>query len=104
MSRATKQTPHTLIRSSLEGNDAQDTYCNCTNVRHLRADILLPSGGPLAYLCKGGRMVTTIPNKFARGLLRRQSVARMATKLTQSKLANVKGRIYQHTLDIRAFT
>ena len=49
-------------------------------------------------------MVTTIPNKFARGLLRRQSVARMATKITQGKLANFKGRIYQHTLDIRAFT
>ena len=64
-----------------EGNDAQDTYCNCANVRHLPADILLPSGGPLAYLCKDGRMVTTIPNKFTRGLLRRQSVARMATKL-----------------------
>ena len=81
----------------IEGNDAQDTYCNCTNVRHLPADILLPSGGPLAFLCKDRRMVTTIPNKFTRGLLRRQSVARMATKLTQDQLCNFKGRIYSHT-------
>ena len=87
-----------------EGNDAQDTYCNCTNVRHLPADILLPSGGPLAFLCKDLRMVTTIPNKFTRDLLRRQSVARIANKLAQGTLANLKGRIYPHTLDIRAFT
>ena len=66
-----------------EGNDAQDTYCNCTNVRHLPADILLPSGGPLAFLCKDARMVTAIPNKFTRNLLRRQSVARMTIKLAQ---------------------
>ena len=49
-------------------------------------------------------MVTTIPNKFTRDLLRRQSIALMATKLTQGKLAKLKGRIYPHTLDIRAFT
>ena len=49
-------------------------------------------------------MVTTIPNKFTRDLLRHQSIALMATKLTQGKLAKLKGLIYQHTLDIRAFT
>ena len=49
-------------------------------------------------------MVTTIPNKFTRDLLRRQSVARIANKLAQGTLANLKGRIYPHTLDIRAFT
>ena len=87
-----------------ECNDAQDTYCKCTNVRRRPPAILLPSGGPLAFLCKDGRMVTTIPNKFTRDLLRRQSTALMATKLTQGKLAKLKGRIYPHTFDIRAFT
>ena len=67
-------------------------------------DIFLPSGGPLVFLCKDGRMVTSIPSKFTRDLLRRQSTALMATKLTQGKLAKLKGLIYPHTLDIRAFT
>ena len=49
-------------------------------------------------------MLITIPNKFTRNLLRRQSNALMATKLAQGKLAKIKVLIYIHTLDIRAFT
>ena len=49
-------------------------------------------------------MITTIPNKFTNNLLRHQSVAYMATNPTQGKLASLKGLIYTHALDIRAFT
>ena len=87
-----------------QGNDAQDEYCKDTHIRQVPANILLPSGGPFAFLCKDGRMITTIPNKFTRNLLRHQSVEYMATKRTQGKLATLKGSIYPHTLDIRAFT
>ena len=66
-----------------EGNDAQDTYCKCTNVRRRPPVILLPSGGPFAFLCEDSRMVITIPNKFTRDILRRQSIALMASKLTK---------------------
>ena len=58
----------------------------------------------MVFLCKDGRMVTSIPNKFTRDLLRRQSTALMVTKLTRRKFAKLKGLIYPHTLDIRAFT
>ena len=87
-----------------QGNDEQDSYCKCTNVKHRPPDIFLPSGGPLAFLCKDCRMIITIPHKFTRNLLRHQSSALMATKLTQGKLAKLKGLIYHHTLDILAFT
>ena len=80
-----------------EGNEEQDTYCKGANVRDRPRDILLPSGGPLVFLCKDGRMVTTIPNKFTRNLLRHQSIALMATKLTQGILAKLKGQIYPNT-------
>ena len=86
--------PHPVIT---QGNDAQDTYCRTANARPRPPDILLPSGGPFAFLCKDGRMVTAIPNKFTRGLLRRQSTALMSTKRTQGKLAKFKGLIYPHT-------
>ena len=86
--------PHPVIT---QGNDAQDTYCRTANARPRPPDILLPSGGPFAFLCKDGRMVTAIPNKFTRDLLRRQSIALMSTKRTQGKLAKFKGLIYPHT-------
>ena len=87
-----------------QGNEAQDTYCSSANTRPRPHDILLPSGGPFAFLCKEGRVVIAIPNKFTRELLRRQSTAFMSTKLTQGKLAKFKGLLYPHTLDIRAFS
>ena len=86
-----------------QGNEAQDMYCSSVSTRTKPKDILLPSGGPFAFLCKEGRMVTTIPNKFAGDLLRRQSTALMSTKLTQGMLAKFKGLLYPHTLDIRIF-
>ena len=49
-------------------------------------------------------MITTTPNKFIRNLLRHQSAEYMATKRTQGILATMKGLLYPHTLDIRAFT
>ena len=49
-------------------------------------------------------MITTTPNKFIRNLLRHQSAEYMATKRTQGRLATMKGLLYPHTLDIRAFT
>ena len=87
-----------------QGNDEQDTDCKGTNVKHRPPDIFLPSGGPLAFLCNDCRMISTIPNKFTRDLLRHQSSALMATKLTQGTLAKLKMLIYIHTLDIRVVT
>ena len=51
-----------------EGNDKQDAYCKGALVKARPSDILIPSGGPLVFLCKDGRMVTSIPNKFTRSL------------------------------------
>ena len=48
----------------IEGNDAQDTYCNCTNVRHRPADILLPSCCPFAFYAKMGEWLQLSPTSL----------------------------------------
>ena len=77
-----------------EWSDKQDTYCKGALVKVEPPDILLPSCGPLVFLCNDGRMVTSIPYKFTRSLLRQQSTLLMATKLTRGRLALLKGQIY----------
>ena len=69
-SKAIKQVRRSLTLSLPKGNEEQDTYCKGADVRDRPPDILLPSGGPLVFLCKDGRMVTSIPNKFTRNLVR----------------------------------
>ena len=86
--KASAAIPYPVIT---ERNKEQDTYCKGANVRDRPPDILLPSGGLLVFLCKDCQMVAAIPDKFTRNLVRHQSIALMATKLTQDKLAKLKG-------------
>ena len=87
-----------------EGNDAQDRYCCSVNANPKPPDVWLPSGGPFAFLCKDGRMVTRTPNLFVRGLLRSKSSVAMATRRTQGYLATLRGSLYPHTFDVKIYT
>ena len=47
--------PYPVIK---EGNDAQDLNCSSVITSPKPPDVFLPSGGPFAFLCRDGRMVT----------------------------------------------
>ena len=79
--------PYTVIT---HGNDEQDTHCKGVLARDKPPDIFLSSGGPLPFLCGDGRLITTIPNKFIRNLIRHQSMSLMATKFTQGNPPQVQ--------------
>ena len=93
--------PYPVIK---EGNDAQDTNCLAIAASPLPPDIRLPSGGPFAFLCREGHMVTRVPHDFVRKLLRSQSTREMSLRPAQGRLAQLKEAIYPHSLDIRMFT
>ena len=46
------------------GNDKQDRNCEGARLPRAPSAIKIPSGGPFAYLCKDGHMVTGPINKF----------------------------------------
>ena len=93
--------PYPVIK---EGNEAQDTNCLAVASSPLPSDIRLPCGGPFAFICCGGHMVTRAPHDFVRKLLREQSTREMLSIPTQGRLASLKETIYPHSLDIRMFT
>ena len=93
--------PYPVIK---EGNDAQDANCLSVSTSPIPPDICLPSGGPFAFLCRDGRMVTRTPHAFVRSLLRAQSSWEMAVMPTQGFPAPLKGTLYPHSLDIRMYT
>ena len=66
----------------------QDTYGKGAIASKTPPDMLLPSGSSIVFLRKHCHMVTTIPNKFTRSRLRRQSTSFIATKLTQADSQN----------------
>ena len=92
------------------GNDKQDRNCEDARLLPTPSAIKIPSGGPFAYLCKDGHMVTGPINKFVRGVLRHQFQFELTTKKVQGKIARLVDSIYIYiyicihkpTMDIRA--
>ena len=87
-----------------DGNDMADAACETARQLPLPQDVLLPTGGFLAFLTLDGRMVTGSVAKTIRGRLRSQAETAWRQRAVQGKVATLATHLFTRVLDLRMYS